>query len=57
MALRAQGMYNGPMTTWLSLCLTALAYTLLSTGYVFQKKGISWIGYKGIKDRAFYRNL
>ena len=45
------------MTTWLSLSLTALAYTLLSTGYVLQKKGIAWIGYKGEKDRAFYRDL
>ena len=53
----ASKMYNGPMTTWLSLCLTALAYTLLSTGYVLQKKGISWIGYKGEKGRSFYRAL
>jgi drug/metabolite transporter (DMT)-like permease len=45
------------MTTWLSLPLTALAYTLLSTGYVLQKKGIAWIGYKGEKDRGFYRDL
>ncbi len=50
-------MYNGPMTTWLSFCLTALAYTLLSFGYVLQKKGVAWIGYKGKKDGSFYRNL
>jgi len=50
-------MYNGSMTGWLSLTLTVFAYTLLSTGYVLQKKGVSWIGYQGIKNRAFYRNL
>jgi drug/metabolite transporter (DMT)-like permease len=50
-------MYNGPMTTWLALSLTVLAYTLLSTGYVLQKKGVAWIGGKGEKDRAYYRNL
>jgi multidrug transporter EmrE-like cation transporter len=45
------------MTVWFSLSLTVFAYTLLSCGYVLQKKGVSWIGYKGTKDRAFYRNL
>lgn len=50
-------MYNGAMTVWFSLSLTVFAYTLLSCGYVLQKKGVSWIGYKGTKDRAFYRNL
>jgi multidrug transporter EmrE-like cation transporter len=50
-------MYNGRMTVWLSLCLTALAYTLLSTGYILQKRGIAWIGHKGEKDRRYYRAL
>jgi hypothetical protein len=45
------------MTDWISLSLTVLAYTLLSTGYVLQKKGVAWIGFKGTKDRAFYRSL
>lgn len=45
------------MTRCFSILLTILAYTLLSTGFVFMKKGIVWIGYKGEKDKTYYRNL
>ena len=41
----------------LSIPLTILAYTLLSTGFVLMKKGISWIGYKGKKDKLYFRYL
>ena len=49
--------YNGGMTDAPSFLLAALAYTLLSTGYVFQKKGIGWIGAERKWDSAFKRNL
>ncbi|NOR11913.1 MAG: hypothetical protein GQ545_01535 [Candidatus Aminicenantes bacterium] len=45
------------MLKLLSIPLAVFAYTLLSTGFVLQKKGIGWIGYKGTKDRTYYRNL
>jgi drug/metabolite transporter (DMT)-like permease len=41
----------------LSLALAVFASTLLSLGYVLQKKGIAWIGFKGRRDRRFYRSL
>ena len=41
----------------LSLLMAAMAYSFISIGIVLQKKGISWIGWKGIKDRAYYKNL
>ncbi len=45
------------MLEWMSIPLSMFAYTLLSIGLVLQKKGIAWIGFKGKKDRAFYRTL
>jgi len=45
------------MPRLLSVFITIFAYTLLSTGFVLMKKGIGWIGFKGKKDKAFYRNL
>ena len=45
------------MLKLLSIPLAVFGYTILSTGFVFQKKGIGWIGYKGTKNRAYYRNL
>jgi len=45
------------MTRGLSVLITLIAYTLLSTGFVLMKKGIGWIGFKGKKDKTFYRNL
>ncbi len=41
----------------LSVPLAVLAYTLLSTGLVLQKKGIGWIGAKGKKGGRFRRDL
>lgn len=45
------------MPRLLSVFITIFAYTLLSTGFVLMKKGIGWIGFKGRKDKTFYRNL
>jgi multidrug transporter EmrE-like cation transporter len=45
------------MTFGFSIFLAVLAYTLLSSGFVLMKKGISWIGYKGKKDRKYYKNI
>ena len=39
------------------LLLSLLAYTLLSVGFVLEKKGIAWIGFKGRKDRVYFNNL
>lgn len=41
----------------LSVLMALTAYTMLSLGFVMQKKGITWIGWKGAKNRVFYRNL
>ena len=45
------------MLKLLSIPLAVFGYTILSMGFVFQKKGISWIGYQGEKNRIYYRNL
>lgn len=41
----------------LSIFMAITAYTLLSLGFVLQKKGIQWMGWKGPKDKIFYSNL
>jgi drug/metabolite transporter (DMT)-like permease len=33
------------------------AYSFLSFGFVLQKKGIQWIGWKGKKDKNYYKHL
>ncbi|MCP5046650.1 MAG: hypothetical protein GY940_05735, partial [bacterium] len=33
------------------------AYTMISLGFVMMKKGIDWMGWKGPKNKTFYRNL
>jgi len=45
------------MPQFLSIALAILAYALLSVGLVLMKKGINWIGFKGKKEAAFYRDL
>ena len=45
------------MSTWLSLFVAALGYSLLSAGLVLEKKGIAWIGFKGPKDGAYRQNI
>jgi len=45
------------MLKLLSIPLAVFGYTILSMGFVFQKKGIGWIGYKGTKNRIYYQNL
>lgn len=41
----------------LSIFMAVTAYSLLSLGFVLQKKGIQWMGWKGPKDKIFYSNL
>lgn len=41
----------------LSIFMAATAYSLLSLGFVLQKKGIRWMGWKGPKNKIFYSNL
>lgn len=45
------------MTSWTSLLLSGIAYTILLAGFVLEKKGIAWIGFKGKKDSPYYRDL
>ena len=45
------------MISWRSLFFTVLAYSLISIGFVLMKRGISWINYKGEKNRIYYKNL
>jgi drug/metabolite transporter (DMT)-like permease len=41
----------------LSIFMAITAYSLLSLGFVLQKKGIAWMGWKGPRDKPFYANL
>ncbi len=41
----------------ISSLMAATAYSFISIGIVLQKKGISWIGWKGIKKGEYYKNL
>jgi drug/metabolite transporter (DMT)-like permease len=41
----------------LSIFMAIAAYSLLSLGFVMQKKGIQWMGWKGPRDKIFYSNL
>ena len=45
------------MKFFFALFMSAVAYTLLSTGFVLQKKGINWIGKNPGSDKEFYKNL
>lgn len=40
-----------------AILMAAFAYTLLSLGFVLQKKGIGWIGWKGKKGKKYFKNL
>ncbi len=40
-----------------SIFMAVTAYSLLSLGFVMQKKGIQWMGWKGPRDKIFYSNL
>ena len=40
-----------------ALIMAAAAYSFISVGFILQKKGISWIGWKGRKDRSYFKNL
>ncbi|MEN8223149.1 MAG: hypothetical protein ABFR36_07805 [Acidobacteriota bacterium] len=40
-----------------ALSMAAVAYSFVSIGIVLQKKGIFWIGWKGLKDKTYYKHL
>lgn len=41
----------------LAIVMALTAYSLISIGFVLQKRGIHWMGWKGKKDSSFYKNL
>ncbi len=41
----------------IALTMAAIAYSFISIGFVLQKKGINWIGWKGDKDKRYFGNL
>ncbi len=41
----------------MSILMAMLAYTCISAGFVLMKKGISWIGWVGKKNTAYYKNI
>ncbi len=41
----------------ISIIMAMLAYTCISAGFVLMKKGISWIGWEGKKNTAYYKNI
>jgi drug/metabolite transporter (DMT)-like permease len=41
----------------LSILMAVTAYSLLSLGFVLQKKGIQWMGWKSPKNKIFYSSL
>ncbi|MCP4219581.1 MAG: hypothetical protein GY765_33415 [bacterium] len=45
------------MTDIFYIFMAVVAYTCISAGFVLQKKGIGWMGWKGERDRRFYSNL
>jgi drug/metabolite transporter (DMT)-like permease len=44
------------LKTTFAVFMALTAYTLLSLGFVMQKKGIAWMGWKGPKEKSFYKN-
>lgn len=40
-----------------SIFMALVAYSCISTGFVLMKIGIHWMGWKGKRDRTFYKNL
>ncbi len=45
------------MTSGTGLALAFLAYSLLGCGLVLMKMGIVWLGWRGPRDRTFFRHL
>ncbi len=45
------------MNDLFSIFMALTAYSCISFGFVLMKKGISWIGWKGKRNRMFYSNL
>lgn len=40
-----------------AIFMAVIAYSCISTGFVLQKLGIDWLGWKGEKNRAYFKNL
>lgn len=40
-----------------AILMAVIAYSCISAGFVLQKLGIDWIGWKEKKDKRFYKNL
>lgn len=45
------------MGLFFSILMALAAYTCLSTGLVLMKKGVHWIGWKGTRDRTYFKSL
>jgi len=45
------------MKQFFPILMALTAYTMLSLGFVLQKKGIRWMGWKEAKNRVYYGNL
>ncbi len=45
------------MAYFIAISMALIAYSCISTGFVLQKMGIRWMGWKGKRDRTFYKNL
>lgn len=41
----------------IALIEAVFSYFCIALGFVLQKKGIDWLGYRGEKDHRYYRNL
>lgn len=40
-----------------AILMALTAYSFISIGFVLQKQGIHWMGWKGQKNKTFYKNL
>ncbi len=45
------------MDNMYSILMAVTAYTCISIGFVFMKKGIGWIGWKGKKELKYFRSV
>jgi len=41
----------------IALFMAAIAYSFISAGIVLQKKGIAWLGWKGRKDKKYFKHI
>ncbi|MCP5103511.1 MAG: hypothetical protein GY950_09040, partial [bacterium] len=45
------------MSYFLSIFMALIAYSAVSTGFVLMKMGIDWMGWKGKRDKVFYKKF